>query len=92
MEGLKDLIIGQVWENGLPSTDGAILTNARHKNALDGTARALLEARESVVSDLSPEFAALHLREALQSIKSITGKTTEDEVLVEIFSKFCIGK
>ncbi len=92
MEELKDLIIGQVWQNGLPSTDSAIITNARHKAALDNSIRALGQAKETTVSQLSPEFVALHLREAVQSLEVITGKTTGDEILDEIFSKFCIGK
>ncbi len=89
---LKDLIIKRVWQDGLPSTDSAIITNARHKNALDNAAKALVQAKESVESNTSPEFIALYLHEALEHLGVIIGGTTTDEILNEIFSKFCIGK
>ena len=45
-----------------------------------------------LIESLPPEFLALELREALHAIGEITGETTPDEVLEQIFSKFCVGK
>ena len=92
IKDLKDLIIGQVWDNGLPSTDSAIITNTRHKSALDNSANALARAREGFSSKLPPELVAVHLREVLESLGMIIGRTTTEEILDRIFSKFCIGK
>ena len=41
---------------------------------------------------LSPEFVAVEVREALDQLGGITGESVSDELLAEIFSKFCIGK
>ncbi len=66
----------------------------RHRNALllahDALERAVTAARES--SDAGGEFLAADLHDALQSLGEITGETTPDEVLEQIFSQFCIGK
>lgn len=89
---LKDMLIERIWQNGIPVYEESIITNARHKNALSSASKNLLLATQSIESQLSLEFTALHLRESLDAIDSIVGKTTTDDILFEIFSKFCIGK
>ncbi len=69
-----------------------IITQIRHKTALEKTAAHLLQARESIAEGLSAEFAAFDIREALGSLGEITGMTSAEEVLDRIFSTFCIGK
>lgn len=73
-----------------PSDD--IVTNIRHKTALEKTATLLSKARDSVLTGLSPEFAAFDVREALDCLGEITGKTFNEDVLDRIFSTFCLGK
>jgi tRNA modification GTPase len=41
---------------------------------------------------MSPEFAAVELRDALDAVGEITGETTPDDILERIFTRFCIGK
>jgi tRNA modification GTPase len=89
---LKNMIAECVWQNGIPTADAAIITNARHKNALDSAVFALSNAEESIRAGLSQEFTALHLRDALDALGLIVGKTAVEDILSEIFSKFCIGK
>lgn len=69
-----------------------IVSNIRHKIAIEKTADLLSKARESMINGLSPEFSALDVREALESLGEISGKTVTVEVLDRIFSTFCIGK
>ena len=52
----------------------------------------LSKARQSMINGLSPEFSAFDVREALESLGEITGKTVTEEVLDRILSTFCIGK
>ncbi|HEX9613877.1 MAG TPA: tRNA uridine-5-carboxymethylaminomethyl(34) synthesis GTPase MnmE, partial [Bacteroidota bacterium] len=71
---------------------GITVTNARHYDALKRTAASLELALESIRSGASGEFVTIDLRAALNTLGEITGAVTTDDILNEIFSKFCIGK
>ena len=72
--------------------EGEVVTNLRHVQALRRAAEALQKAEEGILGGLSGEFVAVDLREALEAIGEIVGKTTPDDVLNYIFENFCIGK
>ena len=61
----------------------------RHERCLENTLVALKETLSQIIT---PELASASLREALNSIGSITGHVTPDEIIGEVFSAFCIGK
>ena len=69
-----------------------LVTNARHFNALNAASRALTLARSGIASHTPTDLVSQDLREALYHLGTITGEITTDEVLGNIFSKFCIGK
>ena len=69
-----------------------LVTNARHFNALSAASRALSLARSGIASRTPIDLVSQDLREALYHLGTITGEITTDEVLGNIFSKFCIGK
>lgn len=73
-------------------SDQTIVTNLRHFQALSETGSALSRAIASLSSGLTPDLIAEDLRSALYHLGSITGEVTPDEVLGEIFGRFCIGK
>jgi len=73
-------------------TADRILTNLRHKEALERTLRFLEKGREAFIDGRFPECFALELREALAALGEVTGETTNEEILDRIFSRFCIGK
>jgi tRNA modification GTPase len=70
----------------------AMLTDRRHRDVLLQAREALSRFCTEAGQATSPEFLALELREALQSLGEITGETTPEEILERIFSNFCIGK
>ncbi|KAF0125072.1 MAG: tRNA modification GTPase trmE [Elusimicrobia bacterium] len=76
-----------VEEGGL----GGAVTSARHFQALSRAAEELGPAAEKIRKG-EPELAAEHLRAALSSLGEILGETTPDEILSEIFGRFCVGK
>lgn len=70
----------------------AVAVNARHQDCLRRAAKGLATGRETLEAGTSVEFAALDLREALEAIGEIAGEVETEELLGEIFGRFCIGK
>ena len=69
-----------------------VITSARHYEALERCYVALTQALENMKMGISSEFIAQDLRQVLYHLGTITGEITNDEILSNIFSKFCIGK
>jgi len=88
-EAIYALVMKQSKEDH-PST--MMITNIRHKMVLERAVALLSQAKDSIVGGLSPEFPALDVREALDSLGEIVGKTINEDILDRIFSTFCIGK
>ena len=74
------------------SEKNAIVTNLRHKTALEKSVDHLIKAVMSIEDKLSGEFIAVDLRNAESALGEIIGKVTTDDILNNIFSQFCIGK
>ena len=80
------------WDHA-PSDEGVYLARTRHLDAIARTQDHLREAAEHLQpAALRPELAAEELRLAGLALGEITGQVTADDVLGEIFSRFCIGK
>ena len=69
-----------------------LVTNARHAEALRASADALGKVASGLDLQLPTDLLAEDLREAISSLGSITGEISSDEVLGEIFGRFCVGK
>jgi len=92
MEDLKKALHDH-FLNAPPDRGGStIITNLRHRLALDRAAFFLSQAADTTAGNCSPELTAADIRDALDSLEEICGKTANDSVLDLIFSKFCIGK
>ncbi len=69
-----------------------IVTNTRHVEELRQTNIALTKILEGMSQNLAGDFLAIDIRTALNHLGNITGEIHSDELLSNIFSKFCIGK
>lgn len=69
-----------------------VISNGRHYEALQRASHALAQARHALTTGLSGELLSEELREVLHHLGEITGEVTSQEILNNIFSKFCIGK
>ena len=69
-----------------------MLTNLRHYQELRSAGEALEHVREGLDAGLSGDLLTPDLRQALHHVGSITGEITPDDILGEIFGRFCIGK
>ncbi|HEA47092.1 MAG TPA: GTP-binding protein, partial [bacterium] len=89
---LERMIIDLIFEGGVAPPDRILVTNVRHKDALERTRKNLENMIESIKKNMSAEFISVDLKAALDSLGEITGKTVAEDILDEIFSRFCIGK
>ena len=87
-KALKQKAIGN--ENYTEKT--AIVTNLRHHNCLKRARENLINARESILKKMSGEFISVDLRNAEMNLAEIIGEVTSEDILNNIFMKFCIGK
>jgi tRNA modification GTPase len=74
------------------SGDSTLLSSARHFQGLSMTRSSLIKALELLHDEESPDFIALELQEALQSLHEILGITFDDQVMDRVFNEFCLGK
>lgn len=82
----------RVAREQLGNTDGLMISNARHYEALSRALTAIERVQQGLQDELSGELLAMDLNDCLDAIGEITGQITNNEVLGNIFSKFCIGK
>ncbi|SNS70705.1 tRNA modification GTPase trmE [Ekhidna lutea] len=82
----------QTFVTDTKSSSDVIVTNARHLQSLQQTDDALNRVIEGINMEMSNDLVAQDIRSALFHLGEITGEVTTDDLLENIFSKFCIGK
>ena len=93
--GIDDLktAISDLFFNGkLVPEDEIYITNLRHKQLLEKADRSLNLVRDSIEQGLSEDFYTIDLHDAYESLGLIIGEEVGDDLVEEIFSKFCMGK
>ena len=74
------------------SNEGVVITNVRHRVALEQAVAAIQLALSSIERKVQPELLSVDLYDAADALGEIIGSITSDDVLERIFSEFCIGK
>jgi tRNA modification GTPase len=74
------------------SAEPAAITNLRHVVLLDRALDALRGARASAASEAYEELVLADLHDARAALEEVTGRRSADDLLTEIFDRFCIGK
>ncbi len=92
LDSLEKIIGELIWTHGPPSKEEVMITNIRHKEALDESASYLTQIIQGLEKGLSPEFLSFDIRQSLSCLGRIIGFEITEDVLAAIFSKFCIGK
>ena len=88
---LKQAFINKVLDKTLASQN-TIVANIRHYEALKNAYNSLDKVLEGIDALITTDLIAFELRQALEYLGEISGEVTNDEILGNIFSKFCIGK
>lgn len=94
-EGFDQLgtLIGEMFHCGeLTQNNEVLFTNVRHRRALQDARDSLLLVEKSIDSGMSEDFFSIDLMNAYESLGLILGEAVEDDLVEEIFSKFCLGK
>lgn len=91
IEELKNILLNCIQAEDL-NTNDTIVTNVRHVEALRQAQNALQTVLEGINAGISSDFLSIDIRTALHHIGSITGEINTEEILGNIFGKFCIGK
>ncbi|MDP3556883.1 MAG: tRNA uridine-5-carboxymethylaminomethyl(34) synthesis GTPase MnmE [Bacteroidota bacterium] len=81
-----------LFDARIVSATDTIVTNARHANSLINVKKSLEKVLEGLDKNIVADLLALDIRYALDEIGTITGQVTNEDLLTNIFSKFCIGK
>ena len=92
LEELKQSLTNYAQQINKAAAGNTVVTNLRHYEALQQALTAVERVEEGLASGLSADLLAIDIRETLYYLGSITGAVSNDEVLGNIFSKFCIGK
>ena len=82
------IVSGQVED----SSEKLVITNVRHKSALEKTKAAVENIFETIDMGLPMDLIAVDLKEALDSLSEVTGEISNEDLLDHIFSNFCVGK
>lgn len=92
MEQLEDRIREMFYSGKVCYNDQIYITNARHKEALENSYNSLHKVKDSVENMMPEDFYSIDLMDAYEQLGLIIGESVEDDLVNEIFSKFCMGK
>ncbi len=92
IDRMGTLMAEAVGMASLGNDGGVTAINTRHRMCLEKALQAMQKAVESMRAQESPEFVAIFIRETLDFVGEVVGKTDTEDLLGEIFSTFCLGK
>ncbi|MAS51938.1 MAG: hypothetical protein CMD20_01910 [Flavobacteriales bacterium] len=91
IKAIKD-VLSSLVDLGQLNTGDIIISNARHYNSLKDANQSLDSVLHAMETGIPGDLLAIDIRGALHSLGEITGEITTDDLLGNIFGKFCIGK
>ena len=92
IEGIYKKISEMFKTKEIEMNDGIIITNIRHKNQIDKALKSVNEAIDTNASGLPIDIVSIPINQILSDLSVITGEDVSEDIINEIFSKFCLGK
>lgn len=92
MDDLEETIKEMFFSGEVTFNDEVYITNIRHKTSLQESLRSLHLVLQSIADDMPEDFYSIDLMNAYEELGNIIGESVEDDLVNEIFSKFCMGK
>ncbi len=94
-ENIEELYksISEMYQlNNIEIDDGEIITNIRHKQQIDEAIKSINEVENTVNNHMPIDIIEIYLKQVLSDLGKITGDDISEDIINEIFSKFCLGK
>lgn len=94
-DGIEDLyneIVKMFNINRIEATNDTVITNVRHKNQIDKAIKSIKEAINVAKERQTEDILAIYIKQTLEDLGEITGDNVSEDIINEIFSKFCLGK
>ena len=92
IEELEQEIKSMFYQGEIDFNDEVYITNVRHKAALEEAYQSVCMVKQSVEDGMPEDFYSIDLMNAYERLGSILGEAVEDDLVNEIFRKFCMGK
>ena len=92
LDVLEQCIAEMVFQGSVGVSEGAFINNVRQENILRLALQNLMEAKNTIVAGLPADFQVIDLRSAWEKLGELSGETVSEDIINEIFSRFCIGK
>lgn len=92
IEELKTAIFRSCLKNWKEEREGVVVTNIRHKTAIQHAATSMMNATRALMENEPIEIVALELRDSLDRLGEVVGVITTEDIIERIFTEFCIGK
>ena len=92
IDKLEEEIKSLFYEGEIDFNDQILVTNVRHAQALKEAYDSILMVKQSIENEMPEDFYSIDLMNAYEKLGSIIGEAVEDDLVNEIFSKFCMGK
>lgn len=78
--------------NEIQVENTSIITNIRHKEAIKKSKESICKALEAINTGMTVDIIAIYLKDSIENLNTITGENVTEDIINDIFSKFCLGK
>lgn len=92
IEKIEDALVNMVYQGEVKAKDSMLVTNVRHKNALERALKSIKDGIKAIKEQLPLDFIEVDIRDTWEALGEITGDTVGEDLLDHIFENFCIGK
>lgn len=92
IEEIEDALVNMVYQGEVRAKDNLLITNIRHKNALERALESIREGINAIKEQLPLDFIEVDIKDTWEALGEITGDTVGEDILDHIFENFCIGK
>lgn len=92
IDELYEQILKMFKLNEIDINDGEVITNIRHKNQIRKATESLIQAKQGIESSLPVDVIAVSIKDILEELSEITGENVSEDIINNIFAKFCLGK